>query len=91
MLTISTMCGSIITEDKERVQSTKRQTMRKMTATKIVKDEFTEYGWTWKEDGEITCEVTGEMDTGTKVWTDIKTGKQYFLTRLNGVYTFFNE
>lgn len=27
----------------------------------------------------ITCEVTGETNTGRKVWTDLKTGEQYLL------------
>lgn len=62
----------------------------KRTAMKIVKDELMNNGyWTWKEDKKITCECTGEMDTGTKVWTDIETGEQYFLTRMNGKYMFF--
>ena len=63
----------------------------KRTAMKIVKQELTEYGWTWKEEKPITCECTGEMDTGTKVWTDIETGEQYFLTRINGKYSFFKS
>ena len=36
----------------------------------------------------ITCEVTGEMSDGSKVWTDIKTGKQYFCFRILGKYGF---
>ena len=39
----------------------------------------------------ITCEVTGEMDTGEKIWTDIKTGDQYFCTRFFGQYFFYKE
>lgn len=58
----------------------------KRTAMRIVKVENTDE---WKEDKKITCECTGEMDTGAKVWTDIESGEQYFLTRLNGKYMFF--
>lgn len=43
----------------------------------------------WECHEKITCEVTGEMDTGTKVWTDIETGEQYFLTRMLGKYYFY--
>ena len=31
------------------------------------------------------------MDTGTKVWTDIETGEQYFLLRMQGKYMFYKE
>ena len=37
---------------------------------------------------KITCEVTGEMSDGTKVWTEILTGNQYFCHRYHGVYYF---
>ena len=40
---------------------------------------------------KITCHVAGEMDTGTKVWLEDKTGEQYFLTRIHGVYAFYKE
>jgi hypothetical protein len=40
---------------------------------------------------KITCEVTGEMDTGTKVWTEISTGEQYFCFRLLGIYYFYKN
>jgi hypothetical protein len=40
---------------------------------------------------KITCEVIGEMNTGTKIWADIATGEQYFLTRMCGVYAFYKE
>ena len=40
---------------------------------------------------KITCEVVGEMDTGAKVWEDVKTGEQYFLMRMCGVYAFYKE
>ena len=57
---------------------------------RIVKDELLDNGyWTWKADKKITCECTGEMDTGAKVWTDTESGEQYFLTRLNGRYSFY--
>ena len=36
----------------------------------------------------ITCEVTGEMVTGEKVWTDAETGDQYFCIRFYGQYFF---
>ena len=39
----------------------------------------------------ITCEVTGQMDTGEKVWTETKTGDQYFCTRFFGQYFFYRE
>lgn len=45
---------------------------------------------TWNVHDKITCELTGEMDTGAKVWTDISTGKQYFLTRMLRKYYFFD-
>ena len=44
----------------------------------------------WAE-RKITCEVTGEMDTGTKVWTELATGEQWFLMRMMGVYFFYKE
>lgn len=40
---------------------------------------------------KITCEVIGEMNTGTKIWADIATGEQYFLMRMCGVYAFYKE
>ena len=40
---------------------------------------------------KITCEVIGEMNTGTKVWSDVITGEQYFLIRMNGIYAFYKE
>lgn len=40
---------------------------------------------------KITCEVIGEMDTGTKIWADTKTGEQYFLMRMCGAYAFYKE
>ncbi len=40
---------------------------------------------------KITCEVIGEMETGTKIWADTKTGEQYFLMRMCGVYAFYKE
>ena len=45
----------------------------------------------WTAGEKITCEVTGEMDTGTKVWTDIESGEQYFLSRMFGQYYFIHE
>ena len=48
----------------------------------------TNYGFTWTATEKITCEVTGEMDTGTKVWTDIKTGEQYFMFRMQRISYF---
>lgn len=41
--------------------------------------------------GKITCEVIGEMNTGTKIWADMVTGEQYFLMRMCGVYAFYKE
>lgn len=43
----------------------------------------------WIPDRKITCEVTGEMVDGTKIWTDIESGEQYWLTRMLGKYMFF--
>lgn len=43
----------------------------------------------YKADHKITCEVTGEMVDGTKVWTDPTTGEQYWCARLSGVYYFY--
>lgn len=40
---------------------------------------------------KITCEVRGEMATGEKVWVDVETGEQYFLTRMLGNYMFYKE
>lgn len=40
---------------------------------------------------KITCEVVGEMNTGAKVWEDVKTGEQYFLMRMCGAYAFYKE
>ena len=39
----------------------------------------------------ITCEVSGEMNTGEKIWTDVKTGDQYFCIRFYGLYFFCRE
>lgn len=47
-------------------------------------------------DGKITCEVTGEMDGGSKVWTRVdKDGnliidEQYFCGRMLGKYFFIS-
>lgn len=54
---------------------------RKYTASKCVEDES---GRGFVAGEKITCEVVGEMDTGTKVWEDVETGEQYFLFRLFG-------
>ena len=56
----------------------------KRTAPRLQKLE----GEQWTAGELITCEVTGEMDTGTKVWTELKTGEQFFLFRLLGKYYF---
>ena len=56
----------------------------KRTAPRLQKLE----GEQWTAGEPITCEVTGEMDTGTKVWTDIETKEQFFLFRLLGKYYF---
>jgi hypothetical protein len=37
---------------------------------------------------KITCEVTGEMSDGTKVWTDTETGHQYCCGRVSGHWYF---
>lgn len=44
----------------------------------------------WIPTEKITCEVTGEMSNGAKVWTDVETGEQYFLTRMLGEYMFYH-
>ena len=44
----------------------------------------------WTPTEKITCEVTGEMSNGAKVWTDVETGEQYFLTRMLGEYMFYH-
>ena len=64
---------------------------RKMSAWLIVHQDDGEYSGQWIPTKKITCEVTGEMDTGTKVWTDIETGEQYFLLRMQGKYMFYKE
>ena len=40
--------------------------------------------------GKITCEPTGEMDDGYKVWTEVGTdgNDQYELFMLNGAFYF---
>lgn len=43
----------------------------------------------WKTTKKITCEVSGEMVDGTKVWTDYETGEQYWCTRILGKYYFY--
>ena len=60
----------------------------KRTAMKIVPlhDEHNQ----WIPTEKITCEVTGEMSNGAKVWIDIETGEQYFLTRMLGEYMFYH-
>lgn len=45
---------------------------------------------TFREVRKITCEVTGEMAQGPKVWTDVETGKQYFCSRMLGHYYFYH-
>ena len=37
----------------------------------------------------ITCEVTGEMSDGAKIWTDISCGGQFFLGRAAGRFYFY--
>ena len=48
-------------------------------------------GGQWTASEKITCEVTGEMNDHTKVWTEIKTGKQYFCFRMKGIYYFMSR
>lgn len=54
----------------------------------LIEDAHHPNGWILGEE-KITCEVIGEWDTGTKIWQDIKTGKQYGLLRMLGVYYFY--
>ena len=63
---------------------------KKMTAHKIDIDPESKYG-AWIVYDKITCEVSGEMDTGEKVWTELETGEQYFCTRMLGTYYFFQQ
>ena len=65
---------------------------RKMTA-QIIEVVYNENSLKteWKEYEPITCEVVGEMDTGTKIWQDIETGKQYFAWRIFGKYYFSKD
>ncbi len=60
----------------------------KRTAMKIIplKDKYGQ----WIPTEKITCEVTGEMSDGVKVWTDVETGEQYYLTRMLGKYMFIH-
>ena len=60
----------------------------KRTAIRITINNDWCNSWTCHE--KITCEVTGEMADGAKVWTDIETGEQYFLTRMLGKYYFYH-
>ena len=62
----------------------------KRTAMLIVKGKLGEHGQEWIPTRKITCEVTGEMNDGAKVWTDVETGEQYFLARLLGKYMFYH-
>lgn len=59
----------------------------KRTATLIKQAED---GRQWVPVKQITCEVAGEMSDGSKVWSDVDTGEQYFLTRFLGKYMFFH-
>ena len=51
----------------------------------------------WNLLDKITCEVTGEMNDRTKVWTrvdedgELILDEQYFCTRLFGHYYFFQQ
>ena len=45
----------------------------------------------WRTVKWITCEVTGEMATGEKVWTDTQTGEQYFCMRVLNKYYFYKN
>lgn len=56
----------------------------------LITDSHSEKGWILSPE-KITCEVCGEMNTGTKVWRDVKTGEQHFLLRMCGKYYFYNE
>lgn len=64
----------------------------KRTAEVIVeKEDNNKYGKQWTGAGyKITCECVGEMENGAKVWEDVETGEQYFLTRMLGVYMFYH-
>ena len=62
----------------------------KRTGMRIVKGSIGLYGQEWLAGCLITCELTGEMDNGAKVWTDIEDGEQYFLTRIKGRYMFYH-
>lgn len=62
----------------------------KRTGMRIVKGKNGPHGQEWLADCLVTCELTGQMDTGENVWTDIETGEQYFLTRLKGRYMFYH-
>ena len=48
------------------------------------------HGESWVlSENKITCECTGEMSDNSKVWQDIKDGKQYGLLRMLGRYYFY--
>lgn len=60
--------------------------MRRMTATHVEINS----NHTVDDLGRITCECTGEMEDGTKVWTDVETAEQYFLVRVAGKFYFYH-
>lgn len=62
--------------------------VRRTARVLVKKGEPTEYGQQWTPGKTITCEVTGEMDDHSKVWTDIEDGEQYCLMRMLGKYNF---
>ena len=63
-----------------------KQTKRTYWLIKINDDAF--HSWTLVQ--KITCEVSGQMEDGSLVWTDIETGEQYFCSRLLGHYYFYH-
>lgn len=64
---------------------------RKMTATRLELIPSKHYIGRFEAipHEKITCEVSGEMASGEKVWTDVATGEDYFLTRMCGKYAFY--
>lgn len=71
----------------KRGENKEGRTMKR-TAIKIVPMHDKHNQWIPAE--KITCELTGEMADGSKVWTEVETGEQYFLTRMLGKYMFYH-
>lgn len=73
------------------ISGQRERVMKRMTGILIRRERHNDGLTYWALIKDITCEVSGEMSDGTKVWTDLESGEQYYLMRIKNKYLFYKE